>query len=113
PGAMHALLGESQPQADPRRGRGIQIMTIHRAKGLEFDTVVLLGVGREPRPDEQRALHWLERTAADGSDDLLIAPFTTVEDERLLRFLWCNDRQRDAAEHGRLLYVLSTRARSR
>src|SRR5690606_33990518 len=113
PAALHTLLGESQPQADPPRGRGIEIMTIHRAKGLEFDTVVLLGVGREPRPDDQRALHWLERTAADGSDDLLIAPLTTVEDERLLRFVRRNERLRDAAERGRLLYVAATRARSR
>src|SRR5690606_7421528 len=102
-----------QPQADPPRGQGIEIMTIHRAKGLEFDTVVLLGVGREPRPDDPRALHWLERTAADGRDDLLIAPLTTVEDERLLKFVRRNERQRDAAERGRLLYVAATRARTR
>ena len=43
---------------------------MHRAKGLEFDTVVLLGLAREPRPDEPKALQWLARATADGRDDL-------------------------------------------
>jgi ATP-dependent exoDNAse (exonuclease V) beta subunit len=110
---LHALLEQAQPQADPPRGQGVEIMTIHRAKGLEFDTVVLLGVGREPRPDEPRALHWLERTAADGRDDLLIAPLAIADDERLIKFVRRNERQRDLAERGRLLYVAATRARAR
>ena len=43
---------------------------MHRAKGLEFDTVVLLGLAREPRPDDPRALQWLARATADGRDDV-------------------------------------------
>ena len=49
-------------------------MTMHRAKGLEFDTVIALGLGRDPPSDDEQALHWLERVAIDGSEDLLLAP---------------------------------------
>jgi len=42
-------------------------MTMHRAKGLEFDTVVLLGLAREPRPDDPKALQWLARVAAEDT----------------------------------------------
>ena len=64
PAQLHALLENVQPQADPPREQGIEIMTMHRAKGLEFDTVVLLGLAREPRPDDPKALQWLARVTA-------------------------------------------------
>src|SRR5690606_33126524 len=76
PARLHDMLARAQPQSEPPRGRGIEIMTMHRAKGLEFDVVVLLGLGREPRGDDAQALYWLQRVAADGTEDLLIAPLT-------------------------------------
>jgi ATP-dependent exoDNAse (exonuclease V) beta subunit len=91
-------------------------MTMHRAKGLEFDTVVLLGLAREPRPDEPKALQWLARTTADGRDDLVMVPtaFASAGDgERLADFVRRAERERDAAERARLLYVATTRARER
>ena len=105
-----------QPQADAPREQGIEIMTMHRAKGLEFDTVVLLGLAREPRPDEPKALQWLPRTTADGRDDLIMVPaaFASEPDgERLADFVRRAERERDVAERARLLYVATTRARER
>lgn len=94
---------------------GIEIMTIHRAKGLEFDTVILLGLGRQPRPTESRALYWLERTADDGSEDLLLAPLRSVYEgtDAIAAFIRSADAERDRAERARLLYVAATRARDR
>ena len=94
---------------------GIEIMTIHRAKGLEFDTVVLLGLGRQPRPTESRALYWLERTADDGSEDLLLAPLRSIYEstDAIAAFIRSADAERDRAERARLLYVAATRARDR
>ncbi|HEY9181958.1 MAG TPA: UvrD-helicase domain-containing protein, partial [Gammaproteobacteria bacterium] len=66
PALLQAALDTVQQQADAPRERGVEIMTMHRAKGLEFDTVVLLGLAREPRPDEPKALQWLARATADG-----------------------------------------------
>jgi len=116
PAQLHALLGNVQPQADPPREQGIEIMTMHRAKGLEFDTVVLLGLAREPRPDDPKALQWLARVAADGSEDLLVVPAPTPGDSvgaRLADFVRRAERERDLAERARLLYVATTRARER
>ncbi len=39
----------------------VQLMTIHKAKGLQFDTVILPGLGYPPRRDDPKLLLWLER----------------------------------------------------
>jgi ATP-dependent helicase/nuclease subunit A len=106
PARLHELLSRAPPQSEPPRGHGIEIMTMHRAKGLEFDTVVLLGLGREPRGDDSQALYWLRRVTAEGADDLLIA-------DRLSAFVRRAERMRNLAERARLLYVATTRARER
>ncbi len=116
PVLLQRALETVQPQADAPREQGIEIMTMHRAKGLEFDTVVLLGLAREPRPDEPKALQWLARTTADGSDDLVMVPAAFAADldgTRLVDFVRRAERARDAAERARLLYVATTRARER
>lgn len=113
PGQLHTLLDTIQPQADPPREHGVEIMTMHRAKGLEFDAVVLLGLGREPRPDDAKVLQWLGRVAADGRDDLVMVPAAGPEGDSLVEFVRRTERGRDAAERARLLYVATTRARER
>jgi ATP-dependent exoDNAse (exonuclease V) beta subunit len=116
PARLHTALEAAHPQTDPPREKGIEIMTMHRAKGLEFDTVVLLGLGREPRQDEARALQWMGRVAADGRDDLLMVPAALAGDiagARLTDFVRRAERARDRAERARLLYVATTRARER
>jgi ATP-dependent exoDNAse (exonuclease V) beta subunit len=114
PARLEAALAAEQPQGDSPRERGIEIMTMHRAKGLEFDTVIALGLGRDPPPDDSQALYWLERVAVDGTKDLLIAPtLTDPESQRLCDFVRRADRERARAERARLLYVAATRARKR
>lgn len=93
---------------------GVEIMTIHRAKGLEFDTVILLGLGREPRLERRKVLSLLQRVADDGSRDLLMAPLAQDDgDDALRRFVERVEEERDQAERTRLLYVATTRARDR
>ena len=114
PARLEDALAAQQPQSDPPRGHGIEIMTMHRAKGLEFDTVIALGLGRDPPSDDEQPLHWLERAAADGSKDLLLAPtLADADSERLTDFVRSADRNRSRAERARLLYVAATRARNR
>ncbi len=114
PARLEDALAAQQPQGDPPRGSGIEIMTMHRAKGLEFDTVIALGLGRDPPSDDEQALYWLERVAIDGSKDLLLAPaLADRESKRLTEFVRRADRERARAERARLFYVAATRARER
>jgi len=101
--------------ADAPRASGIEIMTIHSAKGLEFDTVILHGLGRAPPTDKGKGLHWLERLNADGRNDTLLAPLAKNSQERdpLTEWLKRMDRLKDLSERARLLYVATTRAKER
>ena len=115
PPSLESFFLDPRGHGEAPRETGVEIMTIHRAKGLEFDTVLLLGLGRSPPPDRSRGLYWLERVAADGREDLLLAPLaaTAGEPDVLGDFLKRTDRERDLAERARLLYVATTRARDR
>ncbi|RKZ47023.1 MAG: DNA helicase UvrD, partial [Gammaproteobacteria bacterium] len=94
-------------------GMNVQIMTIHKAKGLEFDIVILPGLGRGGKAEEKRLLLWQEQQRDDGSNDLLLAPIkeTGVEDDKLYRYLEMLEKAKLKNEQGRLLYVAATRAR--
>ena len=53
----------------------ISLMTIHKSKGLEFDTVILPGLGRAPRSDDKSLLMWQEYLSDDGHESgLVISP---------------------------------------
>jgi len=112
PAALETYFRDPRRQADPPSGAGIEMMTIHRAKGLEFDTVIVLGLARRVRGPDARALYWQERLHNDGSTSLLAAPLSR-EESRLTRYLRRVEQERDAAERARLLYVAATRARER
>ena len=101
--------------ADPPREKGIEIMTIHRAKGLEFDTVVLLGLGRSLPPEDKKGLNWLERRNEDGREDVLLAPpaANSQQTNGLTEWIRRMDRVKNLSERARLLYVAATRARER
>jgi ATP-dependent helicase/nuclease subunit A len=95
---------------------GLQIMTIHKAKGLEFDTVIVPGLGRVPPHETERLLMWLERPRVAGSDtDLLLAPIMASGEvaDPIYDYLKGLHQQRVRHEDGRLLYVAATRARAR
>ncbi|MDH3286769.1 MAG: UvrD-helicase domain-containing protein [Betaproteobacteria bacterium] len=100
-------------QADER----LQIMTIHKAKGLQFDTVIVPGLGRAPRGDESRLFLWMEQPSrnGDGAADLLLAPIheTGADDDPIYRWLRTLEAEKERLESGRLLYVAATRARQR
>ena len=112
PATLESFFLQPRRQPDPADEPGIEIMTIHRAKGLEFDTVILFGLGRRVRAPEPAALYWQERMRADGSPALLLGPMTR-DASRLTDYLQRVEQQRDLAERARLLYVATTRARER
>jgi ATP-dependent helicase/nuclease subunit A len=92
----------------------VQVMTIHRAKGLEFDVVILPSLARPARSDEEPLLRWLELPSQGGGFDLLVAPITprgARSAEPLNRYLRSLQSRRLGHERARLLYVAATRAR--
>ena len=93
-----------------RASGGVQVMTMHRAKGLEFDTVILAGLAEEAKTPGTPLLRWRRRRAG-----LLIAPAKSRggDTDPLYRYLSRLEAEEEDAELGRLLYVACTRARTR
>ena len=98
------LFAQTGAQTDGR----LQLMTIHRAKGLEFDTVILPGLGERSASDPDRLLIWL-----DQQGELLLAPIkpTGSDSDPIYKYLDRLERRKAEYESGRLLYVAATRAR--
>lgn len=99
---------------DPLATADLQMMTIHKSKGLEFDTVILPGLDRRKPVDDPLLLVWDELPVA-GKECLVVAPMKrkgaaagrpTAYDA--LRRL---ESERAAHEDERVLYVAATRAR--
>ncbi len=97
---------------DPDADGAIELMTMHKAKGLEFDTVILPGLGRPPRSEESKLLLWTERPSGKG-EKLLLAPISARRDDTdaLCRYIGAQEKIKAANESVRLLYVAATRAR--
>lgn len=109
--ALHAALDELW--ARPRSEAGVHVMTIHKAKGLEFDTVIVPGLGRSPSADKERLLLWSERVVGQGDNELLLAPLgeTGRKPDQAHVYLKQLERDKSALELGRLCYVACTRAK--
>ena len=89
------------------------LMTIHAAKGLEFDQVIIPGLGRAAGQDDSKLLYWLERNSSGGVSDLLLAPIKGADEEQdpIYGYLHSLAKAKDRLEDGRLLYVAATRAK--
>jgi superfamily I DNA/RNA helicase len=115
PLALEESLAELYASHDAAPADAVQIMTIHRAKGLEFDKVILPGLGRKLRANPEPLLRWLELPRdPDGSDLLMAAipPPVRRGSDPLSRYLKTLKARRATHERVRLAYVAATRARS-
>ncbi len=91
----------------------LQLMTIHKAKGLQFHTVIVPGLGRRPQSGEAPLLAWAERpNPRTRAVDLLLAPIreSGTDAEPIFNFLMQFDGAKGHYEDGRVLYVAATRA---
>lgn len=93
----------------------LQLLTIHKAKGLEFDTVILPGLGRGTRNEDASLMMWLEYIDRHGASQLLMAPIgeTGGDEDPLYAYLRRVGNTKADHESTRLLYVAATRARRR
>ena len=109
-------LGNGLDVATPSESDSVKLLTVHRAKGLEWDAVFLVGVCAEKFPHTRSRGLWPTR--------LEILPSPLRGDERDLPRLRTRDKagyaefqqaskEHEAAEELRLGYVAFTRARHR
>jgi len=91
----------------------LQIMTIHKSKGLEFDVVILPGLGYKPANNDSDLIKWLEYPCDPDGTDLLMAPIRQSGSEHNPKYQLLSDfeKQKNEYENGRLLYVAVTRAK--
>lgn len=91
----------------------LHIMTIHKAKGLEFDYVFVPGLDREPRRNDRELFLWHEHTSENPDSKLLIAPLHAESETENPTYLYLKKQAsiRRKLENTRLFYIAVTRAR--
>ena len=90
----------------------VQLMTLHKAKGLEFDRVIIPQLAKPPRSDGRQLLLWDEHSNARGERGFLLAADDHSEPgaPTLYNYLHRQRQQKSLLETTRLLYVGATRA---
>ncbi len=94
----------------------VDLLTIHKAKGLEWDLVLVPGLERGGGRSRSVLLNWLEfDDVSDGdvSASVVLAPIGQkgTEKDRLSSWLMGIRTKRESAENKRVFYVAATRAR--
>jgi len=131
--ALNELLESLYAKADVSdQSRGIELMTMHKSKGLEFDVVILPSLDRIPRSDDSQLLSWFEFThveAAQWREDatnkalpakataeslMVLSPFDqrgSKKKSALTELLKRFEKEKSQYEVARLFYVAATRAK--
>lgn len=89
----------------------IQIMTIHKAKGLEFDYVFIPGLHHTTIKEDQPLVIYHEIPYENHVDWLIAPKYTLAKRSRLYDFIYAQAQQKAIYETQRLLYVAATRAK--
>ena len=92
----------------------VDILTMHGAKGLEWDAVFLPSLQSQPRRSDKELLYWLPFPLSDDGQGVLMAPLSaSSESEQSARVDLIKREQslRQEYELLRLMYVACTRAK--
>jgi ATP-dependent helicase/nuclease subunit A len=95
-------------RANPSSAR-VQVMTIHKAKGLQFDTVIVPAMAKRGKSDDAPLLRWMRFPAG-----AMIVPKPIGKTDPLASaYAWLKGLEEieQDAERARLLYVATTRAK--
>ena len=98
----------------PSAPDAIEFMTIHKAKGLEWDLVLVPGLERGAGNSGHELLKWLELDGEPGCEaKVILAPIPGKGEQSSALSTWLArlEKAREAAEAKRLFYVVCTRAR--
>lgn len=92
---------------------GVELMTLHKAKGLQFDYVFMPALHKGTRGNQRALLRWHFHSEAGQHGLLIAADDREKSSPTLYNYLNWLQKGKDAAELRRLLYVGVTRARYR
>jgi ATP-dependent exoDNAse (exonuclease V) beta subunit len=107
----------AEPEPVPAETPFLELLTIHKAKGLEWDVVFVPALERSPGRNRPRLLTWSEINSLGSPEDtaahIMLAPIGAKGQsiDPLSRWLNSIHYAREAAERKRLFYVACTRAR--
>ena len=106
---LETLFADTQPSSS----NPVQIMTIHKSKGLEFDLVIIPSLERQSTQDPAPLLAWLEQPQDHHHSELLLAPININPQQPDPTYSYIRRQQQIKAqlEQARLLYVAVTRAK--
>ena len=96
----------------PSQSASVKLMTIHQAKGLEFDTVIIPGLGKKGKNDPLPLIQIQEFS----NNNILLAPIkSSYEDSESKTYLYLQYLQKQQAhfELMRVLYVAMSRAKDK
>jgi ATP-dependent exoDNAse (exonuclease V) beta subunit len=113
-GELESRLDDERVSSTVSSACRLQIMTMHKAKGLQFDHVVLPGLGRATRGGDKEVLNWLSIPDEEGRSEMIISPVgarADLENDPLHQFIEATEREKTRMELDRLLYVACTRAK--
>jgi ATP-dependent exoDNAse (exonuclease V) beta subunit len=103
----------AMPNPDPEAR--VEVLTIHKAKGREFDTVIVPQMHRRVSHDRNIALHWMEDTALEDPAEApwYLAPIAATggDSSNLAEWIKGKKKARQHSELRRLFYVAATRAK--
>ena len=109
-------LGNGMDVATPSEADSVKLLTVHRAKGLEWDVVFLVGACLEKFPVTRSRGLWptrLELLPTPLRGDARDLPVLRSHDKAGLTRLQQDTKEHEATEELRLAYVALTRARHR
>lgn len=93
----------------------VQIMTIHKSKGLEFDIVILPSLNYQGQNNQVPLLEWMDFLDSSHQRHLLFSPIKSSleKEDKLSQFIRLLDKEKSLYEKQRLLYVALTRAKTK
>ena len=92
-------------------GHAVTIMTLHKAKGLEFDYVFMPNLQKRARGLQRELIRWHWHQSDEGRRLLISANDDDKESRTLYNYLNWLQKNKDQEELKRLLYVGVTRAK--